>query len=149
MAEHVATVEWSSDGAFASGRYSRGHAWQFDGGAEVRGSSSPLVVPVPMSDPAGVDPEEALIASASACHMLWFLHMARDAGLEVAHYRDAATGITGKDDRGRIAITRIVLKPAIEFVGQAPDAKALEKLHHAAHDQCFIANTLRCDVVVA
>jgi organic hydroperoxide reductase OsmC/OhrA len=148
MAEHVATVEWRSDGGFANGRYSRGHVWRFDGGAEVRGSSSPLVVPMPMSDPAGVDPEEALIASASSCHMLWFLHMARDAGLDVASYRDAARGSIGKDDRGKAAITRIVLKPEIAFVGRQPDAAELDRLHHEAHERCFIANTLRCEVVV-
>jgi organic hydroperoxide reductase OsmC/OhrA len=148
MAEHVATVEWRSDGGFANGRYSRGHVWRFDGGAEVRGSSSPLVVPMPMSDPAGVDPEEALIASASSCHMLWFLHMARDAGLDVASYRDEARGSIGKDDRGKVAITRIVLKPEIAFVGRQPDAAELDRLHHEAHERCFIANTLRCEVVV-
>jgi organic hydroperoxide reductase OsmC/OhrA len=148
MAEHVAAIEWRSDGAFVSGRYSRGHVWRFDGGAEIRGSSSPLVVPPPMSDPAGVDPEEALIASASSCHMLWFLHMARDAGLEVGSYRDAARGTVGKDDRGKVAITRIALKPEIEFVGRVPDAAELERLHHQAHEHCFIANTLRCEVVV-
>jgi organic hydroperoxide reductase OsmC/OhrA len=148
VAEHGATVEWRSDGEFASGRYSRAHVLRFDGGAEVRGSSSPHVVPVPMSDPAGVDPEEALIASASACHMLWFLHVARDGGFDVARYRDAATGEMGKDDRSRMAITRIVLRPEIDFVGKAPDAEALARLHDQAHEACFIANTLRCEVVV-
>jgi organic hydroperoxide reductase OsmC/OhrA len=148
VAEHGAVIEWRSDGRFASGRYSRAHAWRFDGGAELKGSSSPHVVPTPMSDPAGVDPEEALIASASSCHMLWFLHVARDAGFDVASYRDAATGRMGKDERGRIAITRIVLRPEIAFAGEAPDAEALARLHHDAHEACFIANTLRCEVVV-
>ncbi|MDB5723101.1 MAG: OsmC family peroxiredoxin, partial [Alphaproteobacteria bacterium] len=114
MAEHVATIEWRSDGGFVSGRYSRGHIWRFDGGTEVPASSSPHVVPLPMSDPAGVDPEEALVASASSCHLLWFLHVARDAGYEVASYSDAARGIMGKDEAGRIAIIRIVLRPTIE-----------------------------------
>lgn len=148
MAEHVATIEWRSDGGFVSGRYSRGHIWRFDGGTEVPASSSPHVVPLPMSDPAGVDPEEALVASASSCHLLWFLHVARDAGYEVASYNDAARGIMGKDEAGRIAIIRIVLRPTIEFVGPAPDGQALERLHHDAHEQCFIANSLRSEIVV-
>jgi organic hydroperoxide reductase OsmC/OhrA len=101
-----------------------------------------------MSDPGGVDPEEALVASASACHMLWFLHLARDAGLDVAAYRDEARGTMGKDERGRIAMTRIVLRPKIEFVGDAPAADRLERLHHEAHERCFIANSLRSEIVV-
>ncbi|HEY6917513.1 MAG TPA: OsmC family protein, partial [Allosphingosinicella sp.] len=121
---------------------------EFDGGAVVPGSSSPSVVPLPWSDPAGVDPEEALIASASACHMLWFLHLAKDAGYVVTRYRDEAEGVMGKDGEGRIAITRIVLRPEIAFDGAAPDAAALERLHHAAHEACFIANSLKSEIVV-
>ena len=148
MGEYRATVEWAGEGDFAANRYSRAHVWRFDGGAEVPASASPQNVPTPFSNPAGVDPEEALIASASSCHMLWFLHLARDAGLVVTRYRDEAVGRMGKDDRGRIAFTRIVLKPQIEFAGEGPDAEALAALHEAAHHACFIANTLRCDVVV-
>ena len=148
MAEYLARVEWRSEGGFREGRYSRAHSWTFDGGAVVPGSSSPHVVPAPMSDPAGVDPEEALIASVSACHMLWFLHLARDSGLDVAAYRDEARGHMGKDERGRMAMTRIVLRPRIEFAGEAPDAEALERLHHEAHERCFIANSLRTEIVV-
>ena len=148
MAEHKATVEWRSDGEFRSGSYSRAHVWRFDGGAEVPGSSSPHVVRPPMSDPAAVDPEEALIAAASSCHMLWFLGLAREAGFDAASYRDEASGRMGKDERGRMAFTRIVLRPEIEWVGEGPDAEALARLHHAAHEACFIANSLRCEVVV-
>ena len=148
MASHSATVSWESDGAFVSGRYSRGHEISFDGGARVRGSSSPSVVPVPMSDPAGVDPEEALVASASACHMLWFLALAQKAGLEIVSYRDEAEGVLGKDERGRMALTRIVLRPAIVFAGGEPDAEAIAALHHDAHERCFIANSLRSEIVV-
>ena len=148
MGEYRATVEWTGEGDFAANRYSRAHVWRFDGGAEVPASSSPQVVPVPLSNPAGVDPEEALIASASACHMLWFLHLARDAGLVVTRYSDEAVGAMGKDERGRTAFTRIALRPSIEFAGEAPDAEALARLHHAAHEACFIANTLRCEIVV-
>lgn len=148
MSKHVATVSWASDGQFMSGRYSRAHDWQFDGGATVRGSSSPGVVAPPMSDPAAVDPEEALVASASSCHMLWFLSLAQAAGYEVAAYRDEAEGRMGRDERGRIAFTGITLRPAISFAGTAPDAEALAHLHHRAHDQCFIANSLRCQITV-
>jgi organic hydroperoxide reductase OsmC/OhrA len=148
MADHLATVEWRSDGRFREGGYSRAHRLGFDGGAVVPGSSSPHVVPAPMSDPAGVDPEEALVASASACHMLWFLHVARDSGLDVAAYRDSARGTMAKDERGRMAMTRIVLRPEIEFAGYAPSAAALAELHHEAHERCFIANSLRTEIVV-
>lgn len=148
MATHSATVEWSSDGEFASGRYSRGHEWRFDGGAVVPASPSPSVVPVPLSDPAGVDPEEALLASASACHMLWFLSLAHDAGLEVESYRDEAEGKIGRDDRGRMAFVSISLHPEIRFGGRAPDMAELEALHHQAHEKCFIANSLRTEVSV-
>jgi organic hydroperoxide reductase OsmC/OhrA len=147
MAKYGATVSWTSDGDFPSGRYSRGHEWRFDGGAVVRGSSSPHVVPA-YSDPAGVDPEEALIASASACHMLWFLSLAQAAGLDVASYRDEAEGMMGKDDRGRVAVTRIILDPQIAFIGREPDPDELERLHHDAHERCFIANSLRTEIVV-
>jgi organic hydroperoxide reductase OsmC/OhrA len=148
MAEHVATIEWLSDGGFREGRYSRAHSWRFDGGTVVPASASPHVVPAPMSDPAGVDPEEALVASVSSCHMLWFLHLARDAGLDLAGYRDEARGTMGRDDRGRMAVTRIVLRPEIDFAGDAPDAETLARLHHEAHEKCFIANSLRTEIVV-
>ncbi|QPQ54823.1 OsmC family protein [Allosphingosinicella flava] len=149
MGRHIAVVEWSlGDGNFAHGRYSRAHAWHFDGGAEVRGSSSPSVVPLPWSDPAGVDPEEALIASASACHMLWFLHIACDAGFVVTRYRDEAEGTMAKGADGKIAITRIALRPDIAFEGTAPSADDLHDMHHRAHDACFIANSLKSEIVV-
>jgi len=148
MAKHDAVIVWQSDGNFASGKYSRAHEWRFDGGAIVRGSSSPHVVPVPLSDAAGVDPEEALIASAASCHMLWFLDLARRAGFDVASYRDDAEGVLGKDDRGRIALTTIRLRPDIAFSGRAPTAAELADLHHEAHEKCFIANSLRSEVVV-
>jgi len=148
MARHDAIVSWVSDGKFTSGKYSRGHEWRFDGGAVVRGSSSPSVVPLPMSDPAGVDPEEALVASASSCHMLWFLALAQNAGLDVLSYRDEAVGQMGKDERGRISLTRITLRPDIVFAGRQPNTAELETLHHEAHEKCFIANSLRSEIVV-
>ena len=149
MADYVATIDWRFDGGdFAKGRYSRAHRWSFDGGVEVPASSSPHVVPLPFSDPAGVDPEEALVASASSCHMLSFLHVVREAGFAVIRYRDAARGTMRKDDLGRIAVTRIVLKPEIEWAGEPPDAETLAHMHHEAHEICFIANSLRTEIVV-
>lgn len=147
-AKHEVTISWKSDGEFVSGRYGRGHEWRFDGGAVVRGSSSPDVVPTPMSDPAAVDPEEALLASASACHMLWFLNLAQLAGFDIASYDDTAEGAMGRDERGRIAMTRIVLRPDVAFAGRAPDAAELARLHDEAHEKCFIANSLRSQIVV-
>jgi organic hydroperoxide reductase OsmC/OhrA len=148
MADHKAIIEWRADGGFGDGSYSRAHEWRFDGGAVVPASSSPQVVPPPASDPAGVDPEEALVASVSSCHMLWFLHLARDAGFDVAGYRDEARGTMGKDERGRTAVTRIALRPEIDFAGTPPDVEALARLHHEAHDKCFIANSLRTEIAV-
>ncbi|MGQ0659896.1 OsmC family protein [Sphingosinicella sp.] len=148
MPGHRATVEWRSDGGFASGRYSRRHEWRFDGGATITGSSSPDVVPVPMSDPAGIDPEEALIASASSCHMLWFLSLAQAEGLDIASYSDNAEGAMGRLGLGKIGMTKITLRPAISFAGRAPDAALLDRLHHEAHERCFIANSLKTEIVV-
>ena len=148
MSSHSATIEWTLDGDFPGNRYSRAHRWRFDGGADVPASSSPQVVPVPLADPAGVDPEEALVASAASCHMLWFLHRAREAGFTVTAYRDEARGIMGRDDRGRMAMLRIELRPEILFAGVAPAAEELDRLHEAAHESCFIANSLRSEVVI-
>lgn len=148
MAGHTARIVWQSDGNFASGDYGRAHEWRFDGGQTVRGSSSPYVVPEPRSDPYGVDPEEALVAAVSSCHMLWFLDLARQAGLDVASYDDQASGELGRIAPGRQALTRITLRPRIVFAGRVPDAVEVDALHHAAHDRCFIANTLKCEVVV-
>jgi organic hydroperoxide reductase OsmC/OhrA len=148
VSRHVAEISWRSDGEFVSGRYSRRHELRFDGGAVVAGSSSPDVVPAPMSDPAGVDPEEALVASAASCHMLWFLDLARRAGLDIAAYRDEAVGEMGRNAAGKIAIVRITLRPDIAFAGPAPDAAAIERLHHEAHERCFIANSLNGEIVV-
>jgi organic hydroperoxide reductase OsmC/OhrA len=148
MARHDAQIVWRSDGNFVNGRYSRAHQWRFDGGAVIPASSSPHVVPVPLSDPAGVDPEEALVASASSCHMLWFLDLARRAGLDVESYSDDAVGELGKDERGRIALRTIRLRPTIAFTGRQPSAEEVTKLHDQAHLNCFIANSLRGEVVV-
>jgi organic hydroperoxide reductase OsmC/OhrA len=148
MSRHVAEVNWHSDGEFASGRYSRRHEWRFDGGAIVTASSSPDVVPLPMSDAAGVDPEEALVASVASCHMLWFLSLAQAAGVEVESYSDSAEGMMGRIAPGRLALVRIALRPNVSFAGTPPSAEVVERLHHEAHDRCFIANSLKTEVAI-
>lgn len=148
MSRHGAEICWRSDGAFASGRYSRRHEWRFDGGAVVPASSSPDVLPPPLSDSAGVDPEEALVASAASCHMLWFLALAQQAGFEVESYEDSAEGEMGRIAPGRMAITRIALRPRIVFAGRQPSPDELDRLHHEAHQRCFIANSLTGEIVV-
>ena len=150
MSEYVATIERSRDGqSFSDNRYSRAHDWRFDGGAVVRGSSAPSSVPAPMSDPAAVDPEEALVAAVSSCHMLFFLAFARKDGFVVDSYRDDARGVMGRDDRGKISITGVTLRPAAVFSGdRLPDAAALDDLHHRAHEACYIAHSIRAAVTV-
>lgn len=149
MSEYVATVEWSrGDQPFLDNKYSRAHDWRFDGGATVRGSSAPGSVPVPMSDPAAVDPEEAVVAAASSCHMLFFLAYAAKAGFVVDRYRDEAVAVMGRDDRGKVSITAITLRPAVTWAGAAPDAAALEDLHHRSHEHCYVANSLRAEITI-
>jgi organic hydroperoxide reductase OsmC/OhrA len=149
-AAYHAQVEWAlKDGEdFARGRYSRGHAIRFDGGVEIAGSSSPHVVPAPWSVEAAVDPEEALVAALSSCHMLSFLHVAREAGFVVSRYADDAEGVLEKNAEGRWAVTRVTLRPTIAYLGAIPDPAAGQALHHAAHETCFIANSVKTEVVV-
>lgn len=149
MHQFFATVAWQRDGQdFAGQRYSRGHEWQFDGGLTVPASSSPLSVPLPMSVAENIDPEEALVAATSSCHMLFFLSLAAQRGYVIDDYRDEAVGELGKNAAGRLAMSRIVLRPRIVFSGEAPSPEALAALHHAAHERCYIANSLTADVVV-
>ena len=149
MHQFFATVAWQRDGQdFAGQRYSRGHEWQFDGGLTVPASSSPLSVPLPMSVAANIDPEEALVAATSSCHMLFFLSLAAQRGYVIDDYRDDAVGELGKNAAGRLAMTRIVLRPRIAFAGTPPSPEVLATLHHDAHERCYIANSLTADVVV-
>jgi organic hydroperoxide reductase OsmC/OhrA len=150
MTTYAATIRWTRDPGtdFARGQYSRAHEWAFDGGAVVPASPSPHIVPAPWNDPAGVDPEEAFIASLSSCHMLFFVDFARRAGLVVDSYVDEAEGELGKRDDGRTAMTRLTLRPRATWGGEAPDAASLADLHRRAHKACFIANSVTCEVVV-
>jgi organic hydroperoxide reductase OsmC/OhrA len=151
MSTHTATVRWKrgATDVFAQGRYTRVHEWAFDGGAVVPASASPSVVPKPYSDEAAVDPEEAFIASLSSCHMLFFLDFARRGGFVVESYEDRGEGILEKGEDGRMAITRVTLRPHIEWGGnKGPDDAALAELHHKAHQACFIANSVTTKVKV-
>ncbi len=149
MSTHIIELLWSlDDGDFGNNRYSRRHVLRFDGGVELAGSSSPAVVPEPWSDAAAVDPEEAFVASLSSCHMLWFLHKARDRGFEVLRYTDEAVGVMAKNADGQWAITRVTLHPAVVFGATRQAAAAeLESLHHAAHEACFIANSVKTEIL--
>ncbi|MND97744.1 OsmC family protein [uncultured Brevundimonas sp.] len=149
MSGHGATVEWTrGEQPFTDKRYSRAHVWRFDGGAVVPGSSSPAGVPIPMSDPAGVDPEEAMIASLSSCHMLWFLAFAANAGLVVDRYLDDASGELDKNEAGKSYLARVALKPVTTFTGRQPDQAELDALHHAAHEHCDMAHSVRSEITV-
>lgn len=151
MAHHTAETIWSrgdaSRGDFVANRYSRRHLLRFDGGAELPGSSSPHVVPLPYSDAAAVDPEEAFVASLSSCHMLWFLSLAARDRFCVDHYADAATGLLAKNAEGRLAMTVVILHPSVVFSGERMPSRAdIERLHHEAHESCFIATSVKTEV---
>ena len=145
---HTALVRWDlGDHDFLGKRYSRAHTWTFDGGVVVPASSSPHVVAVPMSDAHAVDPEEAFVASLSSCHMLWFLDIASRAGYAVACYEDAADGHMGRNAAGKLVVDVVTLRPRARFAGaRVPDAAALAALHHEAHEECFLANSVRCEI---
>ena len=145
---HTALIRWNAgDVDFLSRRYSRAHTWTFDGGVVVPASSSPYVVPVPMSDAGAVDPEEAFVAALSSCHMLWFLDIASRAGYAVQSYEDAADGHMGRNGAGKLVVDVVTLRPRTLFKGaRAPDATALAALHHEAHAECFLANSVRCEI---
>ncbi len=148
MAQYSAEILWLRGGQdFLGNRYSRRHVLRFDGGLEVPGSSSPHVVPVPMSDPAAVDPEEAFVASLSSCHMLWFLSIAAKNKFCVDRYLDAATGVMEKNGDGKLVMSVVTLRPEASFSGERrPTREDIDRMHHEAHEDCFIANSVRSEV---
>jgi len=151
MAHYTTDITWDrGDQDFQSGRYSRRHTLHFDGGATLPGSSSPQVVPLPWSDAAAVDPEEMFVASISSCHMLWFLSIAARQRYCVDSYRDHAVGEMGYNAAGKLVVTRVTLHPVVVFSGaRLPDATELATLHHKAHEECFIANSVRTEIIVS
>jgi organic hydroperoxide reductase OsmC/OhrA len=149
MTTFTAEVRWvRGDQEFTDHRYSRKHIWRFDGGIEVPASSSAHVVPTPYSSLEAVDPEEAFVASLSSCHMLWFLSIAAKNGFVVDSYSDEAIGLLEKNASGRLAITKVTLRPRVQFSGvRSPDSSEIAGMHHTAHSECFIANSVLAQVV--
>ncbi|MGH8143599.1 MAG: OsmC family protein [Steroidobacteraceae bacterium] len=150
MANHTVSIRWKGPGPnFLKGQFSREHTWSFDGGAAIPASASPAVVPPPNSNPAGVDPEEAFVASIASCHMLTFLYLAGRKGFEVEAYEDDAVGVTSRNEQGATWVSRVTLRPKIGYRGSKhPTAAELEQLHHQAHEQCFIANSVKTAIHV-
>jgi organic hydroperoxide reductase OsmC/OhrA len=148
--QYRATVKWKHDGsAFTDQRYSRGHSWSFDGGITVPASSSPLSVRLPYSVAEAVDPEEAFVAALASCHMLTFLYVAAKQGFVVDEYADDAVGEMSKNERGKMWVSKVTLAPAVTFAGEKrPSAEQLDELHHLAHEECYIANSVKSEVVV-
>ena len=148
--QYRATVKWKRDGsAFTDQRYSRGHSWSFDGGITVPASSSPLSVRLPYSVAEAVDPEEAFVAALASCHMLTFLYVAAKQGFVVDEYADDAVGEMSKNERGKMWVSKVTLAPAITFTGEKrPSPEQLDELHHLAHEECYIANSVKSEVVV-
>jgi organic hydroperoxide reductase OsmC/OhrA len=152
VSAHPVTVDWSlkeGEADFLAGHYDRAHGLTFEGGLRIAGSPSPAVVPAPYSHVGALDPEAAFTASLSACHMLWFLDLARQAGFVVGAYRDEAVGTLGRIGPGRQAMTKVVLRPQISWGGaRTPSPEEIAGLHHRAHELCFIANSVTTKVTV-
>jgi organic hydroperoxide reductase OsmC/OhrA len=148
MSTYTVSVSWQRGShVFIDNKYSRRHSWRFDGGLEVPGSSSPHVVPLPYSDAHAVDPEEAFVASLSSCHMLWFLSIAAKRRFCIDSYVDEAEGTMAKNASGKIAMTRVTLRPRVVFSGDPlPDRAEIDAMHHEAHAECFIANSVLTEV---
>ncbi|NQZ80901.1 MAG: OsmC family protein [Colwellia sp.] len=150
MSEYFAKINWlrANNENYIDNKYSRGHQWIFDGGVIVQASSSPHIVPLPYSVAENVDPEEAFVASLSSCHMLFFLSIAAKRRYVVDSYIDEAVGFMGKDDDDKFAMTKVKLRPKVKFSGdKKPTMAQLEKMHHQAHQQCFIANSVKTEIV--
>jgi organic hydroperoxide reductase OsmC/OhrA len=151
MSIYTATIRWTRNPEtdFTRGQYSRAHSWEFDGGVTVPASPSPHVVPQPWSDTSAVDPEEAFVASLASCHMLFFVDLARRAGFVVDSYVDQSEGLLEKRDDGKMWMSQVTMRPRVQFSGdKRPTDAEIADLHHRAHDQCFIANSVTTKVIV-
>jgi organic hydroperoxide reductase OsmC/OhrA len=151
MSEHKAIITWKrKDPEFLRGKYSREHTWKFDGGVTVPASSAISSVPLPWSVEANVDPEEAFVASLSSCHMLTFLYVACRQGFQVDSYEDEAVGVMTKNEKGIPWVSSVTLHPKISYSGEKmPGPADIERLHHMAHEQCFIANSVKTTVTIS
>ncbi|PWU20987.1 MAG: peroxiredoxin [Verrucomicrobia bacterium] len=150
MSDHRATISWKrTSEEFLKGRYSREHTWTFDGGLTVPASPAPAVVPAPWSNPSNVDPEEAFVASISSCHMLTFIFLASRQGFQLDSYQDEAVGVTTKNEKGIPWVSSVTLHPRITYSGpKIPNSAEQDHLHHLAHEQCFIANSVKTEITV-
>ena len=149
MSEYRATIEWRRQTAdFDYTTYNRTHSLAFEGGIRVPASAAPANIPPTAAGAPGVDPEQAFVASLSSCHLLWFLQVANRAKFVVDRYLDEATGVLEKDAEGRMAMTRVTLRPVVTFAGRAPDAEEHARLHEGAHEECFIANSVKTKVLI-
>ena len=148
MSEHRATIEWQLAGDFKYEIYSRSHVVDFGGGLRVPGNAAPENIPKTAAGAPGVDPEQAFVASVSACHMLWFLHLACDRKFVVERYRDEAVGVLETNAEGKEAITRVTLRPMVSFRGTPPSAEQFARLHEKAHERCFIANSIKSEIIL-
>ena len=146
MSKHLASLRWNRNGKpFTYEGYSRDHEWIFEGGQRLTGSAAEAF----LGSPEGVDPEEAMVVALSSCHMLTLLAIAAKKGWTVESYDDDAEGTLGKNDAGKLSLTRVTLRPRIIFAeGKTPDAEALQRLHHQAHENCFIANSVKTEVSI-
>jgi len=146
MSEHKVNLTWKrGDAPFEYQKYPRNHTWKFDGGHEMTASAAPAY----LGDPKQVDPEEAFVASLSSCHMLTFLAIACKKKFVLDEYVDEAVGVMEKNAEGRLAITHVTLKQRLKFSGdKQPSASEIEEMNHAAHDQCFIANSVKTEIKV-
>lgn len=143
MSEHKATVAWRrTTPAFDYDTYNRDHAWTFPGGQTLKASAAPEF----KGNPQCANPEEALVAALSSCHMLTFLAIAARRGIMVERYDDVPVGFLEKNNEGRMCVTRVILRPKAIFNGPAPDAEKLKSLHEQAHHHCFIANSVSTKV---
>jgi organic hydroperoxide reductase OsmC/OhrA len=150
MSEYKATIKWARTSPdFLKGKYSREHTWSFSGGVTVPATSSPHVVPVPYSNPANVDPEQAFVASISSCHMLTYLFVAQKQGFQIDSYEDEAVGVVSKSETGSMWVSTVTLHPKIAYGGEKlPTPTDEERLHDMAHKYCFIANSVKTEVTV-
>ena len=143
MSEHRATVEWQRQGDFAYETYSRMHEWRFESGITVAGRANPGNIPKTAASAPGIDPEEAFVASLSSCHMLWFLHLSGQRKFVVDRYVDEAVGVLDRN-----WISKVTLRPVVTFSGKAPSDEEHRALHEKAHERCFIANSVKSEVLV-
>lgn len=151
MSKYFAKISWqkANNETFSDNQYSRGHQWTFDGGATIPASSSPHIVPLPYSVEANVDPEEAFVASLSSCHMLFFLSIAAKRRYVIESYNDDAIGLMETDSNKKQSMTLVTLKPIVKFIGdRMPTIDQISKMHHQAHEQCFIANSVKTKIVI-